>query len=180
MRHGFIRDQIDIKYLILYSLSFFPIAIKEGPLLEVVMIDDGFGYFEFAEAFSFLREANYVGQVQVDGEFEYFLNPSGIDLMNKLNMMLPFSVREKAEKAAMRVLRQIRRDSTIKTSHRKNEDGTFTVELKIVDKSTEHLSIEMLMVTERQCAIISNNFKARAEIIYKEMLNLVSQDPQVT
>ena len=47
MQQGYVREPEDIKCLILYCLSLLPITIKEEDLLEIVMIDDGFGYFEF-------------------------------------------------------------------------------------------------------------------------------------
>ena len=42
---GFIREEKDVMYLILYALRFFPFAISESDLMDVVLIDDGFGYF---------------------------------------------------------------------------------------------------------------------------------------
>ena len=53
---GFIREEKDVMYLILYALRFFPFAISEGDLMDVVLIDDGFGYFEFRSAFLRLQE----------------------------------------------------------------------------------------------------------------------------
>ncbi len=179
MRHGFIREQKDIKYLIMFSLSFFPFAITEGDLLDVVLIDDAFGYFEFSEAFSQLLEAKYVGMVMGESQKEYFLTPSGQELLQIFNMELPLTVRDKAEKAALRVLLKVRRDASIRASHKENEDGTFTVQLKVCDKKTDQLSIEMAVVTQRQCAIIEDHFKRGAERIYKEIIKLLSTDGMI-
>ena len=55
---GFIREEKDVMYLILYALRFFPFAISEGDLMDVVLIDDGFGYFEFRSAFLACWRAN--------------------------------------------------------------------------------------------------------------------------
>jgi len=87
---------------------------------------------------------------------------------------LPLSVRDKAEKAALRVVMKIRRDATLRVGHTENEDGTFTVQLKICDKKTEHLGIDLMVVSGRQCAIIEDNFKKNAEGIYRQLLLLLS------
>ena len=48
MALGFIRDEADLKYLILFALRFFPYAITEADLLDAVFVDEAFGYFEFS------------------------------------------------------------------------------------------------------------------------------------
>ena len=164
---GFIREEKDVMYLILYALRFFPFAISEGDLMDVVLIDDGFGYFEFRSAFLRLLEGKHVASVEDNGEQLYLLTPEGAKAIEVLASCLPLSVRDKAERAALRV-------ASIKASHRQNDDGTYTVQLKICDKQSDQLSVEVLAMTRRQCELLEDNFRRRAESLYHELLLLLS------
>ncbi len=174
MRHGFIRDPKDIKYLIMYSMSFMPFAIGEGDLLDIVLVDDAFGYFEFSEAFHGLLDTRHVAAVETDAEKLYILTPDGQKLISDMYRELPSTVRDKAERAAMRVVMKIRRDSQIKTNTAKNEDGTFTVKLQICKDDVDHLCIDMMLMTERQCSLIEDSFRKNAEHIYSSLIALLS------
>ncbi|NCB04422.1 MAG: DUF4364 family protein, partial [Clostridia bacterium] len=99
-RHGFIKEQKDIKHLILFCLSLLPFAVKESDLLEVVFIDDGFGYFEYSAAFRDLVEARYIAVVDAGPEKEYLITPRGKELLDMLESELRQSVRDRAEAAA--------------------------------------------------------------------------------
>ena len=171
---GFIREEKDVMYLILYALRFFPFAISEGDLMDVVLIDDGFGYFEFRSAFLRLQEGKHIASVVENGEPLYLLTPEGAKAIEVLASSLPLSVRDKAERAALRVIAKIRRDASIKASHKQNEDGTYTVQLKICDKQSDQLSVEVLAMTRRQCELLEDNFRRRAESLYHELLLLLS------
>lgn len=170
---GFIREETDVMYLILYALQFFPDGITEGDLMDVVLIDDGFGYFEFRAAFLRLQEHRQVAAISGE-EPRYLLTAEGGTAIQVLGSSLPLSVRDKAERAALRVIAKLRREASIRASHRENPDGTFTVQLKICDTQSDQLSVEVLAMTRRQCELLEDNFRRRAETLYPELLLLLS------
>lgn len=176
MRHGFIREEQDIKYLILYAMSFFPYAVKEGELLESVMVDDGFGYFEFINAFNSLIESRHVGTVDTSAEPEYIITPKGSEIIKDMMLELPLSVREKTEKAAFDTINKLRRQSMIKTERRQNEDGSFTSTMGIWEGSLCHMTIEMRLATDRQCDTMERNFKDNARDIYGTIMRTLATD----
>jgi len=171
---GFIREEKDVMYLILYALRFFPFPISESDLMDVVLIDDGFGYFEFRAAFLHLQERNYVCCSEGEREPLYSITSEGAQAIEVLASGLPFSVRDKAERAALQVIAKIRRDASVKASHKENADGTYTVQLKICDAQSDQLSVEVLAMTRRQCELLEDNFRRRAESLYHELLLLLS------
>ena len=68
MRQGFVREPEDIKYLILYCLSLLPITVSQDDLMDIVMVDDGFGYFEFIQYFHELIESKHISEIETGGE----------------------------------------------------------------------------------------------------------------
>ena len=180
MQQGYVREPEDIKCLILYSLSLLPITIKEEDLLEIVMIDDGFGYFDFAPCFRELRDAKMVSEIEIGGHREFLLTPKGKEVLDLMEGHLRQSVCDKAQASAIRVLRRIRRSDSIKTSHKPNGDGPYTTTMTICDKSTDLVTVSMLVYSERQCRILEENFKANAENVFKGLVNLLLEDENRT
>jgi hypothetical protein len=177
MALGFIRDEADLKYLILFALRFFPYAITESDLLDAVFVDEAFGYFEFSQAFKDLQEDKFVSCLESFGEKQYLLTPAGNEIIGEMASSLPRSVRDKAEQAALRIIAKARRDASIQVGHKENEDGTFTVDLSVLDGEKQLLNLSMMVYTARQCALIEQNFKQHAENIYAQILSVVSNNP---
>ena len=177
MAFGFIRDEADLKYLILFSLRFFPYAITEADLLDAVFVDEAFGYFEFSQAFAELQTDKFVSCLESGGEKQYLLTPAGSEIIGEMASSLPRSVRDKAEQAALRIIAKARRDASIQASHRENADGTFTVDLAVLDGETQLFGLSMMVYTARQCAMIEQNFRQHAEAIYAQILTTVSTSP---
>ncbi|MBQ1270088.1 MAG: DUF4364 family protein [Clostridia bacterium] len=173
MRQGYIRETEDVKYLILYSLGLLPFTITEEDLLEIVLIDDGFGYFEFATAFHELLQSEHISAVETGGHKEYLLTLKGKEVVELMEDQLPASVCDKAQAAAIRVVRRIRRADSIRTEHRMNSDGTYTTTLTVRDKNAELVSVSMLVYSEQQCRILEENFRNNAEYVFKSLLNML-------
>lgn len=175
-RYGYIRDQKDIRYLILFCMSFLPFAISEADLLEIVFIDDGFGYFEFSEAFHALIDQGLIACVDTGAEKQYILTGKAQKVLDAAQNELRASVRDKAQAAAIRVVRKIERDATIRTEHVENEDGTFNVTLEISGKKGLVAGVNMMVFTPRQCTLLEENFRKNAEQIYQKMIALLLTD----
>lgn len=173
MRQGFVREPEDIKYLILYCLSLLPITVSQDDLMDIVMVDDGFGYFEFIQYFHELIESKHISEIETGGEKQYLLTLKGKEVVELMDGHLKASVCDKAQAAVIRVVRKIRRSDSIRAQHRDNGDGTFTVTLAVWDKSVELASMSMLVYSERQCRILEDNFKQNAEYIFKGFVNLL-------
>ena len=65
---GFVRDKTDIQILILYILDRLPYGIDEWQLGDLVLLDGGFTWFEFADCLAGLVQAEQVSEE--DGRFE--------------------------------------------------------------------------------------------------------------
>lgn len=175
MGYGFIRSEQQIKSLILFGLSLLPAAVTETDLLSVVSVDEGFTYLDFAPALQDLVQNGLVSAVP-GRENRYILSAKGAGLVEVLKGDLPASVRDRAEAAAIQTMRRIARDSDILTEHSDNGDGTWQVQLRVLDKSRVALGLEMRVSSLRQCSLLENNFRKNAEKIFAGVADLLLQE----
>lgn len=176
MRPGYLRDKEDIKYFILYAMSNIPFPVGEADLLDICLIDEAFGYFEYSEAFAELLSSAHVAQ-QNEGESATFhITPKGRSAAEIFEDDLRKSVKDKAQAAVIRVVRKIRRNSSLVSETQENSDGTFNVKMAIVDGALPVISLDLMVITKRQCALLEANFKNGAEKIYSQILKIMLED----
>ena len=177
MTTGYLREKDDIKYFILFSMDRLPFPVGEPELLDICLIDDAFGYFEFSEAFAELQSTGHVRRLEdEEGRALYTITPLGREASQIFQEDLPISVRDKAQAAAARVVRKIRRDSSITAFHTPGKDGTFQVHLAISDPQETVLSMDVQVMNRRQCARVEKNFRQNAESVYSGILELLLEE----
>lgn len=177
MSTGYLRDKNDIKYFILFAMSHLPFPISETDLLDICLIDDAFGYFEFSEAFAELQQTGHVRRLEdEEGKALYDITPVGREAAKIFEDNLRLSVRDKAQAAVIRVVRKIRRESSLETSHAVNPDGSYQVRLAINDQQAPVLALDVMVLNSRQCALLEQNFRKDAEKIYNDILKILLSD----
>lgn len=174
MNTGYLRDKADIKYFILFAMSALPFPVGEPDLLDICLIDDAFGYFEFSEAFAELQSTGHVRRMEgEEGTPLYDITPLGREAAKIFEGDLRLSVRDKAQAAVIRVVRKIRRNASITTRNTPSEDGTFQVHLAINDSNDPVLALDVMVMNSRQCALLEENFRKNAETIYSDILKIL-------
>lgn len=174
IRHGFIRSKDEIKFLILYSLSFVKFPINFDNILDVcTWCDDGFDYFEFNIAFNELVASHHIEEFTDEAVKTYIITRKGIDTSIAFENKLPVSIKELANISALRVTRTIRRDSCISASTARREaENDFVVTLKMDDI----FALDFMVVSESQANLLEMQFKQNAEKIYSDILYSLTKD----
>ena len=92
--------------------------------------------------------------------------------MRVFEKQLPYPVREAAQRSALRVVRQIRRNAAIHrgVTERAANDLTVRMEMEQV------FAIEMDVVSHGQAAMLERTFKNNAEAIYQTLLGAMTAD----
>lgn len=171
-RFGFIRDKIDIKILILFVLRRLPESVDLPTLAELVICDDGIGYFDFAECVSELIDT---GHIYYSDE-KYSITEKGRRNGEITESSLPYSVRIKAEKNANIQSQHQKRNALINTSHEyKNRIG-YTVNLALSDGISNVISMDLTVGSEAQAIYIENKFRKNAENIYSTILEILTNE----
>ncbi|MGI5978616.1 MAG: DUF4364 family protein [Oscillospiraceae bacterium] len=173
-RFGFIHEKLDIKLLILFVLSRLPKPVSFDALTELVMVDDGFDYFEYTQC---LDELVRSGNVERDGS-SYKISRMGSVNEDTVESSIPYSVRLKAENKARPLIEKMKRDALIGTSHERAKNGGCNVRLSLSDGLGEIVTMSVLVADEAQAQKIEANFRENAEQIYQKLVALLSEEPQ--
>lgn len=172
-RYGFIHSKEDIKFLVLFAMDLLPFPVSFSTVVDLTTwCDEGFGYFELSEAFYEMVPTGHIEEHKGDGEPRYSITDKGREAIRVFEKQLPYPVREAAQRSALRVVRQIRRDAAIHTSvvERAPDDLTVRMEMEQV------FAIEMDVVSHAQAAMLERTFKANAEAVYQTLLAAMTAD----
>ncbi|MBS5149400.1 MAG: DUF4364 family protein [Butyricicoccus pullicaecorum] len=172
-RYGFIKTKEDIKFLILYALCYLPEPATFEILLDVcTWCDDGFGWFEFKEAFDELVETGHLSIADPCLDTTYTISDKGHEALAAFNNRLPYTVRESAQRSALRVVRQAHRDAVILTHTEQQQAHDFLVKVGI----DEVFSLELHAASAEQASLLEKTFRAHAEEIYQTILHAMTSD----
>ena len=117
VRYGFIHTKEDIKFLVLFAMDLLPFPVSFSTIVDLTTwCDEGFGYFELSEAFYEMVPTGHIEEIPDEGETLYAITEKGREATRIFEKQLPYPVREAAQRSALRVVRQIRRDAGIHTA----------------------------------------------------------------
>ena len=173
-RLGFIHEKLDIKLLILFVLSRLPKPVSFETLTDLVMVDDGFDYFEYTQC---LDELVSSGNIEKEGS-GYKITRMGSVNEDTVESGIPYSVRLKAENKARPLIEKMKRDALIGTSHERARNGGYNVRLSLSDGLGEVISMSVLVADETQAGKIEDNFRENAEKLYQQIVVLLSKAPE--
>lgn len=164
-RYGFIRGKDDIKFLILNSLSYIKFYIDFDNIYDIcTWCDEGFDYFEFNEAFLELVESNHLEE---NDNNQFLITEKGLLTAKEFENRLPASVKDIVNMSALRVTKEIRRNTHIKAKTTKISDVDYVVNMEMEDV----FSLNFNVTSHDQAALIESQFKKNAEKIYDDILN---------
>ena len=173
VRFGFIHTKEDIKFLILFAMDLLPFPVSFSTIVDLTTwCDEGFGYFELSEAFCEMVPTGHIEEIHGEGETLYAITDKGREATRIFEKQLPYPVREAAQRSALRVVRQIRRDAAIHTSVTEHGEHDLTVRMEM----EQVFAIEMAVVSHEQATMLERTFKNNAEAIYQKLLGVMTQE----
>ena len=92
MSVGFIRDKLEIKFLILYVTAGVAEPMPLSDIQALTMIDDGIDYFDFSQC---LNELVKTDHLRINEHQQYAITPKGLKNSEICQSSLPYSVRMK-------------------------------------------------------------------------------------
>ena len=167
---GGLREQPEIKLLICYLLKALDKPLTRTQINEILQEYRIANYFEVNGAISELVNGGQVVSEIADGdEVISITSKSRIDVA-RIERSLPKAIREKAVKAALKILTRDRIKKESKVEIEKLEHG-YHVTFTILDVETELLKITLYVADERQIEIVKENFFNNAVGIYSNIIS---------
>lgn len=167
MGNGFIRDKLDIKFLILYIAARIIEPLPLEGMQELTMCDDAIDYFDFSVCLADLVKTEHLSMTE---DNKYCITPKGLKNSEICESSLPYSVRMKAEKKITAYNKELKRLSQVQGKVTPRENGTYTVELSFNDDVDNLMKLQLMVATEDMAKDLASRFRKDPEKVYASIV----------
>lgn len=168
MSVGFIRDKLEIKFLILYVAAGVAEPMPLSDVQALTMIDDGIDYFDFSQC---LNELVQTEHLYLNEQQQYVITPKGLKNSGICQSSLPYSVRLKADRLIADYRQELRRRSQVEARVECRENGTYTVLLSLSDDVDNVMRLQMMVATREMAEDLARRFEKNPEQIYARLVS---------
>lgn len=172
---GGLRDVNEIKILLCYLLKNADRPLSFDNLNDILQKDGLVNYFEFAQSLHELLESGHVDLVKKDGAELYKVTRLGAGTADLFERRLPLTVREKAVKAAVRLLARMQLEAENRVTITESASG-FTVECRVLDGGDELMAVRLLVSEKAQAESVRQQFLADPAAVYRGVISLLTGD----
>lgn len=174
-RHGFIRQPLDVKLLILYIMSRVAAPIDLDTLTDLALCDEGVDYFLFAQALDQLIESGHL--LKDDGGC-YAITDKGRTNGGIMESSLPIVVRGRCDRSLARVNATLRRDAQITAQVTQDAPDRCQVELGLRDDLGPLFDLRLSVPSQAQGESIAQRFRERPEDTFNTILTCLLQSSE--
>ena len=167
MSVGFIRDKLEIKFLILYVAAGVAEPMPLSDIQALTMIDDGIDYFDFSQCLSELVKTEHL---RINAEQKYAITPKGLKNSEICQSSLPYSVRMKADRLFAAHRQELVRRAQVHAQVERRENGTYTVELSLNDDVDNVMRLQLMVATKEMADDLAQRFRDNPEQVYSQMV----------
>lgn len=173
MSVGFIRDKLEIKFLILYVTSGVGEPMPLSDVQALTMIDDGIDYFDFSQC---LNELVQTEQLRIDGEQRYAITQRGQKNSAICQSDLPYSVRLKADELIRAYRQELERRARVQAVVEPRENGTYTVSLRLSDEVDSLMQLQLMVSTREMAEELVRRFEKEPEQVYAKLIGTLCEE----
>lgn len=170
---GFIRDKLEIKFLILYIADRLIEPVPFDILLDLTLCDDGIDYFDFSECLADLVRTEHL---TLSEEGLYAITEKGKRNSEICASSLPYSVRIRTDKNVAGCNQKLRRKSQVKASTQRRPNGTYTVALSLSDDVGSVMELQLMVPREETAQQLEKRFRQSPEAVYSALLSTLLAD----
>ncbi len=175
-----LRDDNDIKILILYLLENIDIPLDFDTLCEVIFSIDFVRHFDFADQFADLLDRKLINEISVDNKAKYIISTKGKTALEGMQDSLLNLIREKALTAAKRFLEYKDHGfmiiSYIENSPDEQDEDGVMLHCIIKDNRRTILNMETYVGSRIIAEKMKLVFEKRAEKLLSQFHALMSED----
>lgn len=167
-RHGFVRDMLDVKVLILFVTARVQRPVTVQKIYELCYQDERLSYFDVCEAVPQLVETGHLRQME--GEV-FEITDEGREVCSVMEETVAYPVAQRAKAAVEQFNRDSRRDRLICTNVVERAAGEVVVTMELNDESGKLMTLELMAPTLRQGRQMEKAFRAKAEKVYQAVMD---------
>ncbi len=167
---GFIRDKLEIKFLILYIAARISEPLPLEGMQELTMCDDGIDYFSFSECLSDLVHTEHL---RLTEEGRYRITAKGMKNSEICESSLPLSVRLRTDKNVAAYNAELLRQKQVQSKILPRENGTFTVELSLNDDVDNVMQLQLMVATRDMAEQMTKRFDEAPQEVYQQILTTI-------
>lgn len=172
MEHGFIRDMLDVKILILFVMNRVQYPVTAQQIYELCYQDDSLNYFDVQQAIPQMAESGHLRSL-ITGNYE--ITQKGRDDAEVTEDSVVYTLRKKAETAVSEFNQEQRRSHYIQTDV--EEDGEhFYTTMSLNDDISNLMSIKLMAPSRKQAQKLAKAFQKNAESFYQTVMELILED----
>lgn len=169
MEIGFIRDKLEIKFLILYIAARLIEPADAPAMQELTMCDDGIDYFDYAECLADLVKTEHLRLT----EGRYLITEKGKRNSRICESSLPYSVRQRSDKNIAAYNKAALRRQQVQSHVTPRENGTYTVTLSLRDDVDSLMKLELMVADREAGEALAQRFQRQPEKVYAELTALL-------
>ncbi len=170
---GFIHDELEIKFLILYLTARVIEPVPFETLLDLSMCDEGVDYFSFSKCLADLVRTQHL---TLDSQGLYAITEKGLRNSQICESSLPYSVRLRCDKNLSICNRKLRRKSQVRATVEPQSNGTFTASMYLSDDMGSVMELKLTVPREDMGKLMAQRFSKEPEKLYSQIIDLLMED----
>lgn len=168
---GGLRNRNEIKTLICYLVSHLDTPITKGQLNNIICEEGLANYFELNQALSEVVENGNIA-VSDSEDPELYITEIGKNNTATLEKDLPYTVRESAFNAAVRLQTRLRREREHRIEITRLESGC-NITLTVLDGNDELMSVTLFVADYEQAFSVKEKFLSDPVKVYSDIVALL-------
>lgn len=176
----FVPDNTINKLILLFVLENMEIPLTENSILEICASQNNWiNWMDCKDLLSQLISSKFIYKPNTDSdECRYNLTVAGRDCLSQFYKRIPVSIRDNIAQFAAENKMQYKRNQEYVAKSYKNEDGSYTVDLKILEPMTTEsiFSLKLKTDTRHGAMIACKKWRELAANIYEQVYSKLIDD----
>ena len=170
--HGFIRDMLDVKLLILFvaSKAAYPMSLQK--IYELCFQDDRLSYFDLSVAVPQMVDSGHLAEIEKD---RFVITQKGREAEAVTEDGIAYPVMQRAKAAVDQYNAKTHRSEFVKSEVVEQEDGSCAVRMYLRDDVGSLMKLELTAPSKTQGRVLQRAFEQKAEIIYNSVMKQLLQ-----
>ncbi len=179
-RHGFIRDMLDVKVLILYVMARVKAPTDAETIYALCFQDDSLSYFDVKEALPQLVDSGHLELYNG----HYVITQKGREQGAVTADAIPYPVLQRAADAVQQHNKTLQQHGWTTAEVVSHGADDFAAVMTISDGHSDLMRLELAAPSQRQAELLAEAFRQNANQIYSNIshtvLDLLEPDPHAS